>query len=122
MYISGIFVLERVVCRSFFSPLTLSVLENYPTSASLFAFLSLLHLKLESKLRREKDLEIKKELNLLQVFMEHTPEVVYFKDLESRFIKTSKKFSDKKIQTSKEDIIGKTDLIFLIYNMHLKHL
>ncbi len=63
-------------------------------------------------IKKKKDLEIKKELNLLQVFMEHTPEVVYFKDLESRFIKTSKKFSDKKIQTSKEDIIGKTDFDF----------
>ena len=49
IHISGIFVLERVVCRSFFSPLTLSVLENYPTSARFLLSLSLLHLILESK-------------------------------------------------------------------------
>ena len=60
-------------------------------------------------IKRKNDIITKKELNLLKVFMKFTPDVVYFKDLDSKFIKISKAFKDKSLDLSLEDVVGKTD-------------
>ncbi|HEX9251960.1 MAG TPA: ATP-binding protein, partial [Ignavibacteriaceae bacterium] len=55
-----------------------------------------------------------RELQLQQYFMDYLPDSIYFKDLESRFIKANKATLIKMGLSSFEDLIGKTD--FDIFN------
>jgi PAS domain S-box-containing protein len=55
-----------------------------------------------------------KELQLQQYFMDYLPDSVYFKDLESRFIKANKSTLTKMGLNSFDELLGKTD--FEIFN------
>jgi PAS domain S-box-containing protein len=55
-----------------------------------------------------------KELQLQQYFMDYLPDSVYFKDLESRFIKANKATLTKMGLNSFDELLGKTD--FEIFN------
>lgn len=59
--------------------------------------------------RKEKDQQLTRERNLTQYFMDYIPFSIYFKDLESRFIKVNKATLDKLGFSSFEQIIGRTD-------------
>lgn len=54
--------------------------------------------------------------------MDNIRESVYFKDLESRFIKINKACAEKFGLDDPSDIIGKTDFDFLKMNMQDLHL
>ena len=60
-------------------------------------------------IKRKANKKIKNQIDLLEIFMEHTPDVVYFKDLDSKIIKISKAIKNKSISYPIEDMIGKTD-------------
>ena len=49
---------------------------------------------------------------LLSVLMDYIPDSIYFKDLESRFIKVSKGMMKYARVSSEEEILGKTDFDF----------
>jgi len=51
----------------------------------------------------------KRELKLQQYFMDYLPDSIYFKDLDSRFIKANKATLTKMGLTSFDELIGKTD-------------
>lgn len=52
---------------------------------------------------------------LLTVLMDNIPDSIYFKDLESRFIKVNKGIMKNAGVSSEEEILGKTDFDFLGY-------
>ena len=60
--------------------------------------------------RKEKDKLLAEERNLFQYFMDHIPFSIYFKDLESRFIKVNKEAVNKHGFENAADMLGKTDL------------
>ena len=51
----------------------------------------------------------KRELKLQQYFMDYLPDSIYFKDLDSRFIKANKATLTKMGLTSFDELIGKSD-------------
>jgi sigma-B regulation protein RsbU (phosphoserine phosphatase) len=59
--------------------------------------------------RRETELALAKERNLLKTLMDHLPYAIYFKDLESRFIAVSRTLGKLHRRENPEDLIGKTD-------------
>ncbi|VGO16947.1 Virulence sensor protein BvgS [Pontiella desulfatans] len=58
----------------------------------------------------EKELEF--ERNLFRTFMEHAPDLIYFKDAKGRFIEVNSAKA-KEVQLSPEDLIGHTDFDYL---------
>jgi PAS domain S-box-containing protein len=52
---------------------------------------------------------------LLQSLMDNVPESIYFKDMESRFIRINKSLAKKHNLKSSQDAIGKTDFDFFTY-------
>ncbi len=58
----------------------------------------------------EKQLEF--ERNLFRSFMEHAPDLIYFKDVEGRFIEVNAAKADE-LNLAPEDLIGRTDFDFL---------
>ncbi|MDF7823249.1 PAS domain S-box protein [Pontiellaceae bacterium B12227] len=58
----------------------------------------------------EKQLEF--ERNLFRSFMEHAPDLIYFKDAEGRFIEVNAAKADE-LHLTPEELIGKTDFDFL---------
>ncbi|MFT3752701.1 MAG: PAS domain-containing protein [Paludibacter sp.] len=62
--------------------------------------------------RKEKELLLAYERFLLESLMNFTPECIYFKDLDSRFIRVNKVVAKKLGCSSVEDVIGKTDFDF----------
>ncbi len=58
----------------------------------------------------EKQLEF--ERNLFRTFMEHAPDLIYFKDTEGRFIEINTSKAEE-LRRPPEEIIGKTDFDFL---------
>ena len=59
--------------------------------------------------RRETELALAKERNLLKTLMDHLPYAIYFKDLESRFIAVSRTLGKLHRRENPEELIGKTD-------------
>lgn len=59
--------------------------------------------------KHEAEMELVKERRFLNFLMDHVPNHVYFKDLESRFIKVSKSLIKKHHFTSLDEVLGKTD-------------
>ncbi len=57
----------------------------------------------------EKKLEF--ERNLFHSFMEHVPDLIYFKDADGRFIEVNNAKAEE-VRLSPEDVIGKTDFDF----------
>jgi PAS domain S-box-containing protein len=60
--------------------------------------------------RAEADLEYEREL--LSSLMNHSPDNIFFKDLESRFIKCSRRHAERFGAKKVEEVIGKTDFDF----------
>lgn len=61
---------------------------------------------------REYEEKLLKERNLLKALMDNIPDSIYFKDRESRFIRTNKAWSRKHNPGNTEDVIGKSDIDF----------
>ena len=59
--------------------------------------------------RRETELALEKERNLLTTLMENLPQHIYFKDLDSRFIAVSRALANWHGRNDPSEIIGKTD-------------
>jgi PAS domain S-box-containing protein len=68
------------------------------------------HLDISDRKQFEKALV--KEQHLLQTFMDHTPECIYFKDLESRFLRINKAMLSWLEVNDPGQLIGKTDFDF----------
>ncbi len=62
--------------------------------------------------RRETELALAKERNLLTTLMENLPHNIYFKDLDSRFIMVSRALTYLFGKTDPAELIGKTDRDF----------
>jgi PAS domain S-box-containing protein len=62
--------------------------------------------------RKRAEEALRREQNLMNSLMEKLPDAIYFKDLESRFIRTNKATADKHGLESPQQAIGKTDLDF----------
>ncbi len=58
--------------------------------------------------------ELAAERDLLRMLMENSPDMIYFKDVQSRFLRASKSFAERLGSPRPEDVIGKTD--FEIYS------
>ncbi|HXC99215.1 MAG TPA: PAS domain-containing protein, partial [Verrucomicrobiae bacterium] len=58
--------------------------------------------------------ELAAERDLLGMLMENSPDMIYFKDRECRFVRASKAFTDRLDSKCPDEIIGKTD--FEIYS------
>lgn len=58
----------------------------------------------------EKQLQF--ERNLFRSFMQHAPDLIYFKDMEGRFIEVNAAKADE-VNLSPEDLIGRTDFDYL---------
>jgi len=56
--------------------------------------------------------ELKKEKNLLRMLMENTPDHIYFKDTESRFVRLSNSQAEGYNLDSPTEALGKTDFDF----------
>jgi len=65
-------------------------------------------LKIEIGERKRAEEALRLESDLLQALMNNIPDAIYFKDIESRFIRVSKYFHPKGRETP-DDVIGKTD-------------
>jgi PAS domain S-box-containing protein len=63
-----------------------------------------------ARVATEKQLEF--ERNLFRTFMEHAPDLIYFKDKEGRFIEANTAKAEE-LRRPLKDIIGKTDFDFL---------
>lgn len=59
--------------------------------------------------KKEKDLQIQQQQNLLQFLLDYTPDSIYFKDLESKFILVNKATAQKLGFKDPKDLIGKSD-------------
>jgi PAS domain S-box-containing protein len=59
--------------------------------------------------RRETELALAKERNLLTTLMENLPDVIYFKDLDSRFIAVNRAYAERHALKNPADLIGKSD-------------
>jgi PAS domain S-box-containing protein len=69
-------------------------------------------LKQTIELNKKKEEELIQEKNLMQALMDNIPDQIYFKDLESRFIRSSKAHADSFHLENPIDTIGKTDFDF----------
>ena len=59
--------------------------------------------------RKEIEIELARERNLLQAIMDNVPDQIYLKDAQSRFIVVNRPLLERHGFTSPEQIIGKTD-------------
>ncbi|HEY5159900.1 MAG TPA: PAS domain-containing protein [Gaiellaceae bacterium] len=63
-------------------------------------------------LEKRQRAEIARQNNLLNTLLETTPEDIYFKDAESRFVSVSRSLMKRLGASSEEEILGKTDFDF----------
>src|SRR3954464_2032315 len=56
--------------------------------------------------------QLRRDQHLLEFFLEHTPDHVYFKDLECRFIRTSSSNARRFGLASADEAVGKSDFDF----------
>ncbi len=66
----------------------------------------------EKQLEDELAQELFQEKNLLKALLENTPDYIYFKDKESRFIRTSNAHANAFNLDNPEEVVGKTDFDF----------
>ncbi len=59
--------------------------------------------------RKQIEDALARERYLLRMLMEHSPDFIYFKDRESRFIRVNNAVAQRTLSESQESIIGKTD-------------
>lgn len=62
--------------------------------------------------RKYAEIGLKKEQYLMNILMDTIPDAIYFKDLESRFIRINKAFAKKIGYEDTDQVIGKTDFDF----------
>ncbi len=62
--------------------------------------------------RKRTEEALKYERDLLQIFMDNIPDLIYFKDIESRFVRINEAHAQFLGVDSPQDAIGKTDLDF----------
>jgi len=62
--------------------------------------------------RRLAEEQLAYERHLLQMLMEHSPDYIYFKDLDSRFLRCSKTLAERFGFSRMEDVVGKSDFDF----------
>ena len=63
---------------------------------------------------KQVEAELAAERDLLGMLMENSPDMIYFKDRQSRFVRASKAFAERLGAKTTEDVVGKTD--FEIYS------
>ena len=62
--------------------------------------------------REQAESRLKRERSFMDIFMQSVPDAVYFKDLQSRFLKCSESMASYFGKTSASELIGKTDFDF----------
>lgn len=62
--------------------------------------------------RKKSEEALASEQNLLMALMDNIPDLIYFKDLNSRFLRINRSHADKLSLSSPESAIGKTDFDF----------
>jgi two-component system, cell cycle sensor histidine kinase and response regulator CckA len=62
--------------------------------------------------RKRAEAELEYERNLLRTMLDNSPDHIYFKDTQSRFVKASKALADQFGVNSPDEIVGKTDFDF----------
>jgi PAS domain-containing protein len=62
--------------------------------------------------REQAESQLQRERSFMDVFMQSVPDAVYFKDLQSRFLKCSESMACYFGKTSAAELIGKTDFDF----------
>jgi len=62
--------------------------------------------------RKRIELALSQTSSLLDVLMENSPDLIYFKDLRSRFVRFSKSFNEFFMVNDRESLKGKTDFDF----------
>jgi PAS domain S-box-containing protein len=58
------------------------------------------------------ELELKRERDLWQTLLDHSPDKIYFKDTQSRFVKCSRAMADQFGVKSPDELVGRTDFDF----------
>ena len=61
---------------------------------------------------RATEADLRRERTMMDIFMRSVPDAIYFKDLQSRFLKVSQSLARHCGRASPEDLIGKTDFDF----------
>jgi PAS domain S-box-containing protein len=61
---------------------------------------------------RATEADLRRERRMMDIFMETVPDAIYFKDLQSRFVKCSRSLARLFNRASPEELIGKTDFDF----------
>ena len=62
--------------------------------------------------RKQAEAQLNYEQSLLRALMDNSPDLIYFKDAQSRFIKCSRALAEKMGFSSPDEIIGKSDSDF----------
>ena len=78
----------------------------------LFQSLTIAALVINNTQRKRAEKSLIQEQNLLQALMDNIPDHIYFKDTESRFIRTNKATDDWFNLSDPEQVLGKTDFDF----------
>jgi PAS domain S-box-containing protein len=90
--------------KKFWADLSISAVKNNKNEIQYF-ILSVLDISKRINIQNQFDTEKK----LLQYFMEYVPDTIYFKDIESRFIRANKATIKKMGLKSVDELMGKTD-------------
>ena len=85
---------------------------NTPLRAADGDFLAVLSMVQDVTERKHAEAELAHERDLLNTLLDNSPDVIYFKDLESRFVRYSKSFGELFQLADPEVLRGKTDFDF----------
>lgn len=85
---------------------------NTPLHSKTGAFLGVLSMVQDITERKAAETQLAYERDLLKTLLDHSPDVIYFKDLQSRFVRFSKSFADLFRVGDPQVLQGKTDFDF----------
>jgi two-component system cell cycle sensor histidine kinase/response regulator CckA len=85
------------------------ILQQAYTEAEIQAQEKTVELEFEIVDRVQAQEALHREQHLLRTLMDHSPDIIYFKNKESRFIKVNKAFANLHKRESQDDILGLTD-------------